>query len=304
MTWVVANPLRDPGVFCGAVGCGLCFDWADDQSEEVTEGIRYIASQLLQIAIAAVTAEMIEQVREGLLRAHASVVSVVPAPGPEDYDEAQQLKRIAIQTKGIVRSVVAERIVKNKPKRARSSVVIDQMSEKDVAKAAKKPARVKDPNIGVVPLIADFQQIDKNVVDRMKRYAEAAGVYGTATNGSFKPQEQLYSRDEWMAICKQYAYSQGSEAYLLEYGMRAWNVNRDAVVLRDGELSDLLRMVQQRRYKEQLPESSSIEKMMMRSAEAEAARETAIRKQQYNEEKMKSRAGWVNQSMKSKVPIK
>jgi hypothetical protein len=169
MTWVKANPLRDPGVFCGAVGCGLCFDWADDASEEVTAGIKWIAQQLL--GREDVTPAEMEMVREGLLRAHGALVVPSPPVLPGDYDEAQQISRIAIQARGVLQRVVASRVAA-KSTRKRSAITIDQMPEADVKKAAKpKKAPV---NVG----FDEYAQITERALDSMVDQMAKAAFQG------------------------------------------------------------------------------------------------------------------------------
>jgi hypothetical protein len=130
MTWVITSPLRDPGVFCGCPPCGLCYDWAD--GEEIQDGIVFIAKQLL--GKKRVTQEERAKVIAGLKLAHEAI-RLRDAKLVEEHDETQQVKRIALQTKGVVRSVVADRKVKTKRKQ---TVILDNVPAEKVAAAAKK----------------------------------------------------------------------------------------------------------------------------------------------------------------------
>jgi hypothetical protein len=308
MTWVVANPLRDPGVFCGNVGCGLCYDWADEASDEVTEGIRYIASQLMQILVSEVTAEMIAQVREGLLRAHASIVNIERSvlPGPEDYDEAQQVKRIKLQTKGVLRSIAGDKLAA-KSKKRRNTVVIDQISEKDLAKAVK-PKTEKKQKVGLgvfmdeIGSIDIFKDIQKEAMAMSKKMMDAQmlqELYGKAS----QPPTRM-TRIEFDELCRRYAYSDQSWKFLQRAGRERYDINTDEIVFRPGELEDLLRQVKSRKYMENLQDPSNVERYMMRTAQEESARERNVAKQLYNEEKERSRVGWLDPFKLAKVPTK
>jgi hypothetical protein len=129
MTWVIASPLRDDaGYFCGCPPCGLCYDWAD--GDEITEGVIYIARQLL--GRKRVTQEERAKVIAGLKLAH-DAIRARDAKAIQDHDDAQQEKRIALQTKGIIRAAVKKKIPKKK-----RNVVLDEVKVPG-AKPKKEP---------------------------------------------------------------------------------------------------------------------------------------------------------------------
>lgn len=257
MTWVKANPLRDPGVFCGAVGCGLCFDWADEDSEQVTEGVKWIASQLLGIAITAVTAEMLEQVREGLLRAHGVLNNYEPIT-PEDYDAAQQISRIALQAQGVLRAVAADRINAKRVAR-RAPVTIDQMPEKDVKRLAA-PKQKKNEKTFVV--VDDFGPFAGNPYSN-------PGIMSPIEFNEFASQ-----------------IAQNSEQYerLARFGQARYNLNRDCIQITDMERVMLATECQKdtisQRFVKRMGNPSAIEQMMLMDAQIE--------------EKIRSRSGWAD----------
>jgi len=126
------NPLGDPSFFCGCENCTLCFVWVDDQS--VDDGLKVIAADLLGVPVEQVTPMQLETVREGLMAAHAAIRAQRQA-AVEEYDEKQQVARIAIQAAAVIVSAVQAKV--EVPKRV-PTVVLDNVDLSPVIDGLEK----------------------------------------------------------------------------------------------------------------------------------------------------------------------